>query len=165
MNIVLSVIMAAFGAAVGLYFSFRLKEREKVMSEVMLLIKELTVQIRYTNSEIGEMLRGAARNEAYERLLFVSLCGDAENGDNFHVKWNEGVKNQPYLTSRDREVLTALGSRLGETDRDGQITFLEMTEELVRGQKEQASADYLNKGKLYRSVGILCGLAVGIMII
>lgn len=165
MNIVLSVITAAFGAVVGLYFSLRLKEREKVMSEVMLLIKELTVQIRYTNSEIGEMLRAAARNEAYERLLFVALCGDEENGDNFHVKWNEGVKNQPFLTLRDREVLTALGGRLGETDRDGQITFLEMTEELVKGQREQASADYLNKGKLYRSVGILCGLAVGIMVI
>lgn len=165
MNIFLSLLMAAFGTAAGLYFSFRLKEREKVMSAVMLLIKELSVQIRYTNSEIGEMLRAAARNEAYERLLFVVLCSDMDSGENFHEKWNEGVNNQPYLTVRDREVLTALGDRLGETDCDGQLSFLEMTEELIRGQREQASADYLCKGKLYRSVGILCGLAAGIMII
>ena len=164
-NIVLSLLMAAFGTAAGLYFSFRLKEREKVMSEVMLLIKELSVQIRYTNSEIGEMLRAAARNEAYKRLLFITFCADTEMGGNFHVKWNEGVRNQPYLTSRDKEVLTALGDRLGETDCDGQLSFLEMTEELIRGQREQAAADYSNKGKLYRSVGILCGLAAGIMVI
>lgn len=165
MNVFLSLLTVVFGTAAGLYFSFKLKEREKIMSEVILLIKELSVQIRYTNSEIGEMLRTAARNEAYERLRFVALCGDTENGDNFHLKWNEGVKNQPYMTARDREILTALGDRLGETDSDGQLSYLEMTEELIKGQREQASADYLNKGKLYRSVGILCGLAVGIMII
>lgn len=165
MNIVLSLLMTAFGTAAGMYFSFRLKEREKVMSEVMLLIKELSVQIRYTNSEIGEMLRAAAHNEAYKRLLFVVLCADTEVGGNFHGKWNEGVNNQPYLTLRDKELLTALGNRLGETDCDGQLSFLEMTEELIRGQREQAAADFSNKGKLYRSVGILCGLAAGIMVI
>lgn len=165
MNIFLSLLMAALGTAAGMYFSFRLKEREKVMSEVMLLIKELSVQIRYTNSEIGEMLRAAAHNKAYERLMFVVSCGDMESGGNFHGKWNEGVNNQPYLTLRDREVLTALGDRLGETDCDGQLSFLEMTEEMIRRQREQAAADYSNKGKLYRSVGILCGLAAGIMII
>lgn len=165
MNIVFSLLMAVSGAAAGLYFSFRLKEREKVMSEAMLLIKELSVKIRYTNSEIGEMLKTAAQNGTYEKLLFVTLCKNIKDGDNFHVLWNEGVKNQPYLTLRDREILSALGDRLGETDCDGQLSFLELTEELIKGQREEAAADYSNKGKLYRSVGILCGLAVGIMII
>lgn len=165
MNIVFSLLTTVLGAAAGLYFSFRLKEREKVMSEVILLIKEISVGIRYTNSEIGEMLKAAALNGTYERLLFVTLCANIKDGDNFHGKWNEGVKSQPYLTLRDREIIAALGDRLGETDSDGQLSFLELTEEMIKSQRDRAAADYLNKGKLYRSVGILCGLAVGIMII
>lgn len=165
MNIFLSLLLIVFGTAVGLYFSFRLKEREKVMAAVMLLVKELSVRIRYTNAEIGEMLRSAAQNEAYGKLLFVAYCADMEESGNFHGKWNEGVKSQPYLTARDRELLTALGDRLGETDCDGQLSFLEMTEEMIKGQREQAAADYSNKGKLYRSVGMLCGLAAGIMLL
>lgn len=165
MNLLLSVILAVFGTAVGIYFSFRLKERERVMSAALLFIKELAVRIRYTNAEIGEMLRTAADNEEYGRLIFISCCTDIGEGGNFHGKWKEGVKSQPYLTARDRELLTALGERLGETDCDGQLSFLEMTEELIKGQREQAAADYTNKGKLYRSVGLLCGLAAGIMLL
>ena len=165
MNVFLSAITALFGAAAGVWFSKRLKEREHFMSCVILLIKELTVQIKYTNSEIGDMLKTASQNEAYRDLLFVTSCSDiSENGD-FHALWNDGVKKQPYLTPTDRELLFALGDRLGATDLDGQLSFLELTCEMLKKQQQEASENYRKKGRMYRSVGLLCGLAVGIMVL
>jgi len=165
MNIFCSVTAAVLGAAAGIYFSRQLKERERIMTAAILLIKELEVQIRYTNAEIGDMLRNSADNEAYQKLLFVTECRKIEEKGNFHNIWSEGVKRQAYITERDRELLIALGERLGETDAEGQLSFLEMTEEMIKGQQQQAESDYKNKGKMYRSVGILCGLAMGIMVL
>ena len=165
MNLFFSAITVLFGAAAGIWFSGRLKERERFMSSVILLIKELTVQIKYTNTEIGAMLKSASQNEAYQNLLFVTSCTDiSENGD-FHPLWNNGVKKQPYLTPADRELLLALGDRLGETDLDGQLSFLELTCEMLKKQQQEASENYRKKGRMYRSVGFLCGLALGIMVL
>ena len=165
MNVFLSAITVLFGAAAGIWFSKRLKERERFISSVILLISELTVQIKYTNTEIGAMLKTASRNEAYQALLFVTSCADiSENGD-FHPLWNDGVKKQPYLTPADRELLFALGDRLGATDLDGQLSFLELTCEMLKKQQQEASENYRKKGRMYRSVGVLCGLAAGIMVL
>ena len=165
MNIFFSAVTVLFGAAAGIWFSKRLKERERFMTSVILLIKELTVQIKYTNTEIGAMLKSASRNEAYQNLLFVTSCADvSENGD-FHQPWNDGVKKQPFLTPTDRELLYALGDRLGETDLDGQLSFLELTCEMLKKQQQEAAENYRQKGKMYRSVGVLCGLAAGIMVL
>lgn len=165
MNIFLSAITVLFGAATGVWFSKCLKEREHFISSVILLIKELTVQIKYTNSEIGAMLQHAAQTDTYRNLLFITNCESiTENGD-FHPLWNDGVKSQPYLTSADRELLFALGDKLGETDLDGQLSFLELTCEMLKKQQQEASENYRKKGRMYRSVGILCGLAAGIIVL
>ena len=165
MNIFFSAITVLFGAAAGIWFSKRLKEREHFISTVILLIKELTVQIKYTKSEIGAMLKNAAHNQAYQSLLFVTSCVNlSENGD-FHPLWNDGVKKQPCLTPADRELLFALGDRLGETDLDGQLSFLELTCEMLKVKQQEAAESYRQKGRMYRSVGILCGLAAGIMVL
>ena len=165
MNILFSAITVLFGAATGIWFSKRLKEREHFMSSVILLIKELTVQIKYTNSEIGTMLKNAAQNQAYQNLLFVTSCISISENGNFHDLWNDGVKKQPYLTLADRELLFALGDRLGETDLDGQLSFLELTCEMLKKQQGEAAENYRKKGRMYRSVGLLCGLAAGIMVL
>ncbi|MDE6580061.1 MAG: stage III sporulation protein AB [Ruminiclostridium sp.] len=165
MNILLAVIIAVFGGFAGLFFSLRLKEREKTMSSVLLLIKEFAVQIRYTNTEIGDILISAAKNEEYRDLYFVRECSLLNEKGNFHLLWNEGVKKQPFITAKDRELLNMLGDSLGQTDTEGQISFLEMYEELIKNSLEQAAKDYVDKGRMYRSVGLLCGLAVGIMVL
>lgn len=165
MNIFLAVIFAAFGGFAGLFFSLRLKEREKTMSSVLLLIKELTVQIRYTNREIGEILTAAAENGELNGLYFVSECSRLDKNGNFHPLWREGVRKQPFLAAKDRELLISLGDSLGQTDTEGQLSFLEMYEELIKKNLEQAAKDYADKGRMYRSVGLLCGLAAGITVL
>lgn len=165
MNILLAFITAAFGAIAGIYFSKRLRERENILAACVLLIRELSVQIRYTNSEMGEMLKSAAQNASYKKLLFVTGCEKTGEKGDFHRYWIEGTARQPYLTANDKELILSLGDKLGSTDLDGQLSFLEMTEEIFKEQQNQALADYRNKGKVYRSVGILCGLALGIIVL
>lgn len=165
MNVALSAAVVLFAAAVGLYFSKRLKEREKQLSAALLFVKELSVQIRYTNSKIYSILNSAAYSGTYSDLFFIKDCAALKENEDFHPVWDKGVKKQFFLHERDRELLAALGERLGETDCDGQIAFLEMTEEMLKKQCDEAHEEYMQKSKMYRSVGLLCGLALGIMVL
>lgn len=165
MNILLAVTVIGLGLLCGMFFSVQLREREKTMLSVLLLVKEITVQIRYTNSEIGDILRNAAHSEELKRLSFLMGCCEMEPNTDFHKIWNDGVKKQPYINARDRELLIGLGDKMGQTDTEGQISFLEMYTEMIKVRLEQAKKDYSDKGKLYRSLGLLCGLAVGIMVL
>lgn len=167
MNIAFAVSVAVLGGICGLFFSMRLKEREKILSAVLLLIKEISVKIRYTNSEMVEIFAASSQNPEYKELCFVR-CYYPDNNDknyNFHLLWQEGVKRQPYINQRDKELLMGLGENLGQTDTEGQLSFLELYFDLMKNQLEQAKKEYTDKGKMYRSVGLLCGLAVGIMIL
>ncbi|MCM1053949.1 MAG: stage III sporulation protein AB [Bacteroides sp.] len=165
MNLFFSAAAVALCTAAGMYFSKRLKEREGTLCAALLFVKELTVLIRYTNSRIGDVLRAASSNAAYGKLIFITDCSSVcENGD-FHRLWNEGVKKQPFLNQRDKELLLSLGERLGETDADGQLSFLEMTEAMLTVQRDEAREDRVKKSRMYRSVGLLCGLALGITVL
>lgn len=165
MNIPISAVMIFFCTAAGFYFSKRLKMREAQLCASLLLIKELIVQIRYTNAKIGDVLKTAAENTAYKNLFFVTDCLLLDENEDFHRVWQEGVKKQAYLNQRDKELLFALGEHLGETDSEGQLSFLEMTETMLAEQREEAREERSAKSRMYRSVGILCGLALGIMVL
>lgn len=165
MNVALSLTVILFAAAVGFFFSKRLKERERHLSAALLFVKELSVQIRYTNSKICSILNYAANSSVYQDLFFIRDCTALKENEDFHPVWVNGVKKQIFLNERDKELLTALGEKLGETDSEGQIAFLEMTEEMLKKQCSEAHEDYIKKSKMYRSVGLLCGLALGIMVL
>lgn len=165
MNLPISAIMIIICTVMGYYFSKRLKMREEQLCETLLFIKELTVQIRYTNAKIGDILKNASDNIAYRNLYFVTDCILLNENEDFHLIWQEGVKKQPFLNQRDKELLFALGEHLGETDSEGQLSFLEMTEAMLAEQREEAREERSTKSKMYRSVGLLCGLALGIMVL
>lgn len=165
MNLAFSGAAVLFCTAVGLYFSKRLKEREGQLCAALLFVRELAVRIRYTNSKIGDVLKEASLNPAYQKLLFITDCASVSENADYHKIWSDGVKKQPFLNQRDKELLFALGERLGETDTDGQLSFLELTEAMLAAQREEAKEDYVKKSRMYRSVGLLCGLALGITVL
>lgn len=165
MNFLLSVMTVSICTAMGFYFSRRLRLREEQLCEALLLIKELIVQIRYTNAKIGDILKNSAENAAYQNLYFVTDCFLLKENEDFHEIWSEGVKKQIFLNQRDKELLLALGEHLGETDSEGQLSFLELTEAMLVEQREEAREERGAKGRMYRSVGLLCGLAAGILVL
>ncbi len=165
MNLLFSAAAILFCTASGFYFSKKLKEREERLSSILLLVNEISVQIRYTNAKIGDMLKNASQNTAYCKLSFVTDCAGLNENEDFHKTWSEGVKKQPFLNRRDKELLLSLGEHLGETDSEGQLSFLEMTGSMLSEQREEARENYGKKSGMYRSVGLLCGLAAGIMVL
>ncbi|MCL2859716.1 MAG: stage III sporulation protein AB [Oscillospiraceae bacterium] len=69
------------------------------------------------------------------------------------------------VKDEDKRVLKNLGKLLGKTDKDGQINEIEVTEEFLDLQIKKAQEERQKNEKLYKTLGVICGLAFGIILI
>ena len=111
-----------------------------------------------TLDELCERARGRFAELLRERR---SICED------FHTAWEQacGSLTQNGFGEEEAELLRELGKSLGTSDAAGQLKLLELNEERIAALYSSAEADYAAKGKLFRSVGMLCGIGAAILII
>ncbi len=84
----------------------------------------------------------------------------------FPSAWEESLQteNLNALTMEDRQILADLGNVLGSTGLQGQIDQLNLLQSRLKSQWEMASQRYAINGKLYRSLGLLGGLLMVILL-
>lgn len=57
------------------------------------------------------------------------------------------------------------GKLLGKTDVEGQVSEILLTQKLIEKQIEKAEYEKLKNSKLYKSMGVICGLGICIILI
>ena len=69
------------------------------------------------------------------------------------------------ITNEDKLALSNLGKLLGKTDILGQINQIEMTEDFLEEQIRKAEKEMDKNEKLYRTLGMILGLTIVIILI
>jgi len=128
--------------------------------EIMGLLEGMATQIRYRALPLGELF-GVVKSDGE----FIAAVTDKAAYQNWRGAWNAAAESFPELTDGDKEVLFAVGNALGGSDTAGQVAMLELNRELLSARLRDAAQNYSKKGIMYRSVGILSGLGLGIMVL
>jgi hypothetical protein len=87
-----------------------------------------------------------------------------ENTD-FRKDWFKAADRLYELEESERSIIKSIGSFLGGSDIQGQLSMLEINSELLKRNGNEAREQYLKKGKLYRTFGLLAGLFAAVMIL
>lgn len=155
------------GFMIGLYMSARLKWRVLELEAMLAMLEEMSLQIRYRALSVYELIESLDRNPTLERLQFIKgVRTELEQTRNFQLAWETGVQNaQTSLNEGDKEILRAIGLRLGTSDIDGQLSNIELHSQLVKSRLNDAKEEQTKKGKMYRSLAPLIALGVSILII
>ena len=74
-------------------------------------------------------------------------------------KWQIKLHKQ-----EDKDVLKKLGKLLGQTDVEGQISEIEMTQNFLDIQIEQAEEEKKKNQKMYKTLGVVAGLVFVIIL-
>lgn len=163
-NLIGASVATVTGAIVGFYGSFRLKKRAKKLTTCILLLSTFMADVRFSNYTVREMLTRCSSNAQFSSLLFLKKLSECSDGE-IKKMWQIAIKEESELSDDDKEALLGVGNALGTTDKEGQLLCLEQFSELLKHQLEQANDEYLTKGRMYRSVGLLGGIAAGIVIV
>ncbi|MEG1525181.1 MAG: stage III sporulation protein AB [Clostridia bacterium] len=165
-------VLAAFGGCVflGLTASNRIRLRLEVLRELCEAVRRLQLGVLYTNMPVGELLGGCAGR--HTGATFHSASERVVGGERLIDAWLCETARSPAkigvfdcLTERDRQLLNDYFSILGTSGRMAQRESAElMIHELEQNQLE-AEDTYTKKGRVYRTMGVLLGAGVAILLL
>lgn len=85
---------------------------------------------------------------------------------NAEEAWNKSLEEaSTNLYKEDIENIKNFGKMLGKTDKEGQISQLELTKTFIEMQIEKAKVEEEKNSKMYKTLGVIVGLAFVIILI
>ena len=85
--------------------------------------------------------------------------------DNANIAWEKSVDEcVTNLNKEDKQVLKTLSKLLGQTDSEGQISQIEITQNFIDVQIKNAQEEKQKNEKLYSRLGTTIGLAIVIIL-
>ena len=85
---------------------------------------------------------------------------------NAQEAWNKAIEEgDTYLNKDDIENIKSFGKMLGKTDKEGQVSHIELTKTFIEMQIEKAKVEEEKNSKMYKTLGTIVGLVFVIILI
>lgn len=152
---------------IGFLFSRQYQYREKELKELKNAFHLLETKIRFTAIPLPEIFEEIAKTSSVTtiaELFRKASCQMQEK--NAKEAWEIAVEQmEGNLKEEDRRMMKEFGRLLGKTDIDGQMSQIELTKSFLEEQIEKAKLDRKKNEKLYKSLGMVAGLAIVIVLV
>jgi stage III sporulation protein AB len=154
----------------GLLMSLRARMRIVELSELQKVFFFMKNEIVVFNNLFMDIIQKICNMEDLRvRIIFQYIWDELENNreKSLNEAWKKSVQNcskHLNLSIEDIEVLKSFGMVLERSDINGQLSNINITIEKLRDLEKRAKEFYEKNGKLYRSSGVLAGLAISIML-
>ena len=155
----------------GFSGSMRLSEQIRILEKLLQMVICLKGEIRCGNASLPDAFYGAAgrMNGKYREFLISAAdrmkAGTGEKLSQICRECAESALKKSCLTHGEKDAFFSVGEYLGYMDLEMQIKQLSLyeknLEEEISRLKEEASV----KKRLYRSLGILGGLLLAVLLI
>ena len=161
---ILIVILCA-STGIGLLVSKKYKDRVIELREFRNALNILENKIKFTYEPLADIFKQISKDNTTE---IEKVFGQMANQITYYPAkkvWEECIQEADIsLRQEDKEVLKKLGKLLGQTDVDGQISEIEVTENFLDMQIEKAEEEKKKNQKIYKTLGIVTGLVFVIIL-
>lgn len=158
-------------AAIGFAMSSELVSRIEELQILKRILLMLRGEIKYGNATLGEAFASIGRRmkTPYQEFLTGTAKElDMLSGESFKKIWEKMREihlKQTSLTQKDLARLMSFGEQLGYLDKEMQLSTIELYLEQLEEEIGQAQSNLKKNGRLYKSLGIMCGILICILII
>lgn len=166
---VISIAIICLSAYIGTYKSRKLKERERVLIEMVTFLKLVKNEIKYMMNILPnayEISRQKLSTELKIKIgqIVVDML-DSENLTYVEGSIEKNISEIECLEKYDKEIFTSTLKNLGRSDIEGQTNIIENTINILETQINEANEIKNTNSKLYRTIGIITGLMLVIIFI
>lgn len=153
-------------AIIGKMLSEKYINRVNELQEMKNALNIFKTKIKFTYEPIPKIFENIGKNSSNNiGKLFISAKNKMEN-DIASNSWQEAVNEYTgFLNKEDKHIIKMLSKQLGETDVDGQVSQIEVTEKFLDEQINQAQQEKEKNVKLFQKLGITAGLMIVIILI
>ena len=155
------LLIAIFGlsTAIGLAISKTYENRVIELKEFKNILNAIKIKIKFTYEPLAEIFKQIAnKNETNVEKIFGQMSNQITYFQTREV-WENCIQEADIsINQEDKDILKKLGKLLGQTDVEGQISEIEVTESFLNMQIEKAEEDKKKNQKLYKTLGVTIGL-------
>ncbi len=155
------LLLGIFGlsTAIGMTISKTYENRVVELKEFKNILNMLKTKIKFTYEPLADIFRQIANNnETSVERIFGQMANQITYFQTREV-WENCIQEADIsINQEDKDILKKLGKLLGQTDVDGQISEIEVTENFLNMQIEKAEEEKKKNQKMYKTLGITVGL-------
>lgn len=150
MSLITILILSSY---VGIIVSKKYKNRVIELKEIKRALNIFETKIKYTYEPIPDIFTEISENLNPTIGKIFKSASEKMSITTAKEAWQEAVsKSQNSMTKEDIDVIKGLGKLLGETDIDGQVSQIELTDKFIDSQIEKAQHEYEKNNKLYKTL-------------
>lgn len=165
-KIVLFLFIFLASTGVGILLSRKYVNRVKELQEFKAMLNILKTKIRFTYEPLGEIFREIANNFSNNVSNILKQVSKNMQINSAENAWKLAIQTEnTSILKEDKEVLLTLGKLLGKTDLEGQVSQIEQTSEFLEGQIVKAERERDKNEKLYKTLGMVIGASLVILLI
>lgn len=154
---IIFVLSNLIGKMVAGKFRYRLEELQE-MKNALSIFK---TKIRFTYEPIPEIFDDISTNLHTNISKIFKNANEGMATQSAGQAWEEAVRtSQNYMNKEDKNIMQMMGKMLGQSDVEGQISQIEITEEFLNKQLEDAEKEKIKNEKLFQKLGTILGLTL-----
>lgn len=164
MILLISIVVAS--SIIGILFSKKYSKREKELKDMKSALNMFATKIKFTYEPIPNLFLEISNKIGGNIGKIFERASIRMREENAGEAWDNSFLDVPNnLLEEDITILKNLGRLLGQTDLEGQISEIEVVNEFLTSQLENAKSEKLKNEKMYRTLGIISGLTIAIILI
>ncbi len=163
--IILNLILIS-STIIGITFSKKYAYRVKELQEMKSALNMFITKIKFTYEPIpSTFLYISEKVEGNISRIFKNAIEEMESKPAGEA-WNSSLDIiSTNMKKEDIDVIKNLGRLLGKTDIDGQINEIKLVNSFLDTQIKNAEEEKNKNEKMYRTLGIVAGMTITILLI
>lgn len=163
---IILLIILLTSTSIGFKLSNKYKQRVIELKEMKIFLGMLKTKIRFTYEPLPEIFDETLDSFKGSILEFIKDVKIKMETMPAGMAWQEAIKEANLnLNLEDKNILNKMGNLLGKTDMEGQLSGIEVTENFLNKQIEKAEAEKEKNEKMYKTLGIIAGIGMVIILI
>ncbi|WP_027627774.1 stage III sporulation protein SpoIIIAB [Ruminiclostridium cellobioparum] len=164
-----AVVLTGATSLIGFLLAADCSKRPRTLRELQALLQMLENEISYLSNLLTEaFFRIYETSKVDAAILFKAAALNLQTGGvTADMAWDKAV-NEYYsklsLNREDRAILITFGKMLGNSDLEGQLNNIRLVSSQLKLQEAKSEEMKRKNEKMYRTLGVLSGLALAIIL-
>lgn len=152
---------------IGMLKSKTYSERVMQLKNFKEALNVFKTKIKFTYEPIPQIFKEIGENTKGSIGEIFSKSSIYMNEEAADSSWRKAVEEngQMNITQEDKSVFLRLSRLLGQTDLEGQINEIELVDSFLNTQIEEAEDEKTKNEKLNKTLGMIAGLVIVILVI
>lgn len=170
LKVITSIVIIICCAILGIHMSYGYTRRIYNIRDLQSLLTSLETEMIHYSTFLSQAIRNSTKSSSGEwKPFFLEIAYELENKSEYTLSeiWLEALqklRNHPYIGKVEYEIMYRFGKQLGNSDKESQERYFALAQEQLKIEENDARQICLKYSKMYRSLGLLLGLGIAIIL-